>query len=300
MARFLPPRPSRLVFGAKRAPRRHRFRSLALAGGVALGASPAGAEPAAPAFPEPLAPGALEATYEVYSGGFQALTLQLRFEGEGEAYAARFHARSDGFLSNFFTFRLDSEAEGRRTENGLRPARFRTEARWSDNDPRSVTLTYGADGSIAAEVVPPPQEDERASVPEDARAGTIDPISAVVQLIEQTARTGQCTGTARVFDGRRRLDLAATGRGADELPRTDYALYAGPATVCAVELTPVTGFWDGEERRERYPEELRVFLAEVVEGRPPLPVRLEMDIVARGAVRAHLTDLRVGEQEASR
>jgi hypothetical protein len=262
-------------------------------------ATPAAAD--APAFDAPLAPGAVEATYEVYSGGLQALTLQMRFEGgEGPSYAARFHARSDGFLANLFTFRLDSEAEGQRTTEGLAPDRFRTEARWSDNDPRSVALTYNPDGSIDTQVVPPPEEDERAVVPDEARVGTLDPISAVVHLLESTDEAGLCTGEARVFDGRRRLDIAVRSRGQTEIAPSDYTIYAGPAQVCRLFLKPVTGFWTGEERRERYPEEIRLFIAEVIEGRPPLPVRLEMDILARGAVRAHLTGIRVGEQEARR
>ncbi len=273
----------------------------AVASGTLLSAAPASAEPATPAFAEPLPPQGIEATYHVYSGGFQAMTLQLRFEGlEQEAYAARFHARSDGFWSNFFTFRLDSEAEGRRTASGIAPQRFRTEARWSDNDPRSVALTYGADGRIEAEVVPPPEEDERTLVPEQARRGTVDPISAVVMLLEESTAAGICAGKAQIFDGRRRLDVAVQPLGSKTIEPDSYALYAGPAQVCRIALEPITGFWEGEERRERYPGDVRVFLAEVLDGRPALPVRIEMDVVARGAVRAHLVDLRVGEQQAQR
>jgi hypothetical protein len=268
---------------------------------VLLAACPAAAEPDRPAFAEPLPAGAIEATYHVYSGGFQALTLQLRVEElEPQAYAARFHARSDGFWSTFFTFRLDSEAEGRRTGEGVSPRRFRTEARWSDEDPRRVTLTYAPDGAVAAEVVPPPEEDERAQVPADARVGTLDPNSAAMKLLHASTEAGQCAGEAQIFDGRRRLDIAAEPLGLRQIEPASYALYAGPALACNIRLEPITGFWEGEERRERYPGEVRVFLAEVVEGRPALPVRLEMDIVARGAVRAHLVALQVGEQRAAR
>ena len=294
------PRPSSSL--SRRSLSRRRA-SLALSASAAVllaSASPL-AQTDAPAFPEPLPPGALEATYEVYSGGFQALTLQLRYDGAvGERYDARFHARSDGFLANFFTFRMDSEAEGRRTEEGLAPLSFRTEARWQDNDPRSVALSYGPDGAVSAEVVPPPEEDERSSVPEEARRGTLDPISAVVHIMEASTEAGICNGEARIFDGRRRLDVQALSLGSTVLEERSYAVYAGPAQVCRINLEPVTGFWEGEERRERYPAEVRVFLAEVAEGRPALPVRIEMDIVAQGAVRAHLTDLQIGRQAAER
>ncbi len=276
--------------------------------GLALGAAPpAAAEPdaaapgAAGGFAEPLPAEALEATYEVYSGGFQALTLVLRYDGAaGERYAARLRARSDGFLANFFTFRLESEAEGRRTAAGPAPRRFRTEARWADNSPRRVALTYRDDGRIETEVVPPPEADARRPVPEAARRGTLDPVSAVVKLLEASTAAGRCAGEARIFDGRRRLDIAAEPLGQAEIEPSGYTVYAGPAQLCRVALEPITGFWDGEERRERYPSELRVFLAEVAEGQPALPVRVEMDLIARGAVRAHLTDLRVGRQAAAR
>ena len=287
-------------FRRTRLPGRRSLALLASAGTLLYGTA-AGADLDAPAFPEPLPPGAMEATYEVYSGGFQALTLQLRYDGSAdERYDARFHARSDGFLANFFTFRLDSEAEGRRTEEGLAPIAFRTQARWEDNDPRSVALTYGPDGAVSAEVVPPPEEDERSLVPEDARRGTLDPISAVVHLIEASTRAGICSGEVRIFDGRRRLDVVAQSLGSAVLEERSYAIYSGQAQVCRINLEPVTGFWEGEERSERYPAEIRVFLAEVEAGRPALPVRVEMDVVARGAVRAHLTDLQIGRQAAER
>jgi hypothetical protein len=67
--------------------------------------------------------------------------------------------------------------------------------------------------------------------------------------------------------------------------------------VCAVEVTRVAGFWDDGGERERCPARIRVFLASVTEGAPPLPVRLEAETDML-ALRLHLTAVHTGAAAA--
>ena len=115
----------------------------------------------------------------------------------------------------------------------------------------------------------------------------MDPISAMLNLVHAVARDGRCAGRVPVFDGRRRFDLAARDLGEQDLVRSGVASFEGLARRCRVTFEPVTGFWRDERWEQPKTSEIEIFLATVVPGGPPVPVRLEAEN-AFGAVRIHL------------
>ena len=68
--------------------------------------------------------------------------------------------------------------------------------------------------------------------------------------------------------------------------RSDSAPFGGAATVCALTVEPVTGFMKTQEHQPK-PREVTVFFLPVVDGGPPVPVRVESQS-RFGAVRIHL------------
>lgn len=271
--------------------RRQRF--LLVAGIAALAVVLAGA-PANPArstsAPEA---GPLRLDYALYAGGLRALEFATRVEMDEGGYDLRFQARAAGWVETFFSFALESRALGERTDAGLSPRAFRSAARWNGGDLRWVRLDYAAGADMPrTTAVPPPNADDRARVPDSARRDTVDPLSGLYGLLLGTGDDARCGGAARVFDGRRRFDVTARDRGEARIDG-GYTVYSGPARVCMVRVERAAGFWNDARRRERYPAEIRVFLARVVAGAPPLPVRLEADTDWL-ALRLHLTRVHTG------
>ena len=234
--------------------------------------------------------------YHVYAGGFHALSLETRVSLGPEAYAVKFKARSDGFLDSLLGFTLDAEAIGRAAAAGLTPLAFRTANRWRSSGERLVEMTYGEDGLPETRTEPPAEADDRDPVPDSLRRGTLDPITAMLSLVHGLARDGRCAGRVPVFDGRRRFDLAARDLGEQDLAPSGVARFAGLARRCRVTFEPVTGFWRDERWERPKTSDIEVFLASVVPGGPPVPVRLEAQN-AFGAVRIHLVSAGPAEQE---
>jgi hypothetical protein len=266
-------------------------------------ATPGAATPGAADAPTRERPGgapAIGLDYGLYLGGLQALEFSTRVELAEDAYAIRFQARTDGFIGTLFPFVIETRSTGTRAEGRLHPQRYATANRWSDNDKRWVRLSYPAasqapaEGAVPAVAAQPPNgEDDRPVVPESARGGTVDPISAIYGLVLQEA--GRCDGTRRIFDGRRRYDLVAADLGAAEVPESSYAIYDGPARKCRLSIEKVDGFWTKHDAKRRYPDTVEVWLAPVAEDLPPLPVRMEATTLI-GAMRVHLTGIRRGAQ----
>ena len=225
--------------------------------------------------------------YEAYFGGLHAMDINLQVDRSPQDYEISLEARLTGFISNFFSFEMASRAAGMTGEEGPRPKRFRTQNVWQGKKERWVEISYGSNGSLQVAAEPPAQADDRDKVPESYRLGTMDPMSGFLAIVETLSRSGDCSNSVEVFDGRRRYDLVTQDRGAKTLAVSAYAPYGGPATHCRLALKQVTGFWKKEHLKKRYPEEIDLYLTQVEPGAPLLPIRLEAENPF-GAIRVHL------------
>ena len=230
-------------------------------------------------------------TFGVYVGGVHVLDTKARIALGAERYSIEFLAAMDGFLGRLAPITAEVSANGE-MKAGITPAptRYRSVATWR-NEPRLTELRYT--GTTVDVIADPPPEMDREPVPQNLRAGTLDPLSAAVAVLAAIGQGRGCEATLPVFDGRQRYDLLFQPVGDEVLPPSDIGLYQGPALACTVSLKPVAGAWrqrsrdrDEEPGRQRnYP--MKVWVAEVGGG-PPMPVRLEAT-TPFGTVLVHLT-----------
>ncbi|MCG5239258.1 DUF3108 domain-containing protein [Azospirillum doebereinerae] len=269
-----------------RRPDIRQFRASALAAALAglLSVQP-GTASAAP----------VSATYRVHVGGVAVLDVAATLEMTGVAYKMEVKAQTDGFLGRMFPWQTVSRSEGAVRPDRLVPARH-SQSSVFRGKPRSVTLEYDGQGNVAATVLPPPEEDDREPVPDAQKRGAYDPLSGFLAVLTAAARGEACTRSLPVYDGRRRYDMIFEDVGPRLVGASRYSVFAGAARQCRVSYRPVAGygknppsgaFWRRESGpSERPPADL--WLAPVVPGEPPLPVRLETESDL-GAVVIHLT-----------
>ena len=238
---------------------------------------------AAPAWAQ--APAAIELDYRLYIGGLHALSLTARIGRDGQRYRMRVLARTDGLVAEFVDTSYEAESEGVSEGAVARPRRYRGVSRDGEEEDKSVVLSWSG-GRAPVAVFEPAHEAPAEPLADEVIAGTVDPASAMLTLMTTVAASGGCKMRVRVFDGKRRYDLAARDGGARELESSRYAPYSGPATVCVVALERIAGFRKGR-LADRYPDRISIFLAPLWEGVPPVPVRLHASNLY-GALRIHL------------
>lgn len=264
-----------------RAGRATRAASAALAGAAALGAGAAGAAPV------------VEATYTVRAAGLPVAEVEARFDlarSDGYAMDLRTRVRGVGVVAG--GGEGVSRVTGTWAGDTARPAAFASDGRWRGNE-RRLRVEYVNGRPEVRVMVPPNEADARDPVPPEAQNGTVDGMTAFVQLARTMARTGRCDGAVATFDGRRRTEMRAETAGWEVLEPSRDA-WAGTALRCGFEGRQTHGFmaaYSGEEHRR--PQRGTAWLAPVVAGAPPIPVRLDMESRWLGTVRATL--VRVAE-----
>jgi hypothetical protein len=154
---------------------------------------------------------------------------------------------------------------------------------------RVTRMTY-RDGSPVIGTLTPDVTLERSPVAPSATAHTIDTLSAIAMLVRQVGDTGRCDGGTMIFDGRRLTALRARTTGPAALPHVGRSIFAGQTLRCDFDGDQLAGFkkdeTEADQRRTRHGV---AWLASVLPGAPPIPVRVNFDNKILGQVTLYLT-----------
>jgi hypothetical protein len=216
-------------------------------------------------------PARLDLEYHLYGLGIHAMTIQLRYKRGDDSYRARLGVLTDGVVETFYDYSLRANAKGSRDGDALRPSRYTAISHGSDGAKR-VEVSYTEEGGIDIDTDEKLKAAERAARIERGH-GTVDPLSALLTLIETLAATGSCDAKVEVFDGKRRYDMTAAD-GA-----TDGGAIAAPTAAdgeieCRVALKQIAGFREREKDSPRYPRTMTIRFGRVAKGFPLMPVEV--------------------------
>ena len=205
-------------------------------------------------------PARLDLEYHLYGLGIHAMTIRLRYKRGDDTYRARLGALTDGVVETFYEYGLNANAKGSRNGAVLQPRRYTTISQGSDGGKR-VEVSYIEQGGIDIDTDEKLEAAELAARVARGR-GTIDPLSALLTLIETLAETGSCDAKISVFDGKRRYDLVSTDAGTQD------------GVACRVALEQIDGFRSREKDSPRYPKTMTIRFGPVAEGFPPMPIEV--------------------------
>ena len=242
----------------------------------------------------PLSAGAAEPAHLRYAVHGSVLGLDAEVASveadlliQPDSYAVRLSYRTAGVVGFIVTASSASEAGGRFDHGAASPARF-TSAGVLRGEQRRVEIAYDR-GVPVVRALLPPSEPKRDPVPPAQQLGTVDPTSAMAQLVSTVARTGRCDGKLTTFDGRRVVAFTSRTAGVQDLPRTDLSAFAGPALRCDVVSQQLAGFkHDSDEPRMRRPQSSIAWFARLTPAGPPLLVRATFPTVFLGSVTMYL------------
>lgn len=237
----------------------------------------------------PASPGSAErwlATYTITAAGITVMDAEVRFTlgAIGTPYSIETRARSRGVASWLMRVDSQSRSEGLLRPGATLPRRHESASMWR-GAPRRTLLEYGADGQPRIATLEPSQDMERTPVPEEARRGSIDSLSAMVLLTAQVRQTARCDIETRTFDGRRLTQFVVT---------TDPVVPVGEQGLlrCLVESRPLAGVPTDRPLEDAMRPTQSVLVFGVARpGAPALPVRVEIASRWWGTIQAHLVEL---------
>lgn len=229
--------------------------------------------------------------YEIYAGGFKALTLDTRAVMAERTYDVEVALKTAGWIDWMISFRQKVGSRGV-TETATQPLLYQSEGVFLGKR-RTTRLDYRADGGIETTLDPVNDNDEnnqRTPVSEDMKPGTIDPVSVLVAANHAAARGDRpCSGKAPVYDGRRRFNLVMVDDGVTAVEPTQYSAFSGPAVRCRITMERLGGFMANPRFNPEAANRVHVvYLARFGERGLWFPVRLESESTY-GNVVGHMT-----------
>jgi hypothetical protein len=188
------------------------------------------------------AQGSLKANYRISMPGVTIGYAEWSVAIDDRAYTTTASGEAGGIFSILFSGKGRAKTEGTAANGRLSPSSFIFEM--NDDDGKTEFRVTFKD-SLAREQVTPATEpaQDRVPITDKDRRDVVDPLSAV--LVTEAPGVAvlapaNCNRILRIFDGRRRYDLALSFIRIDRMTLTRS--YSGPALVCQVILHPVAGY----------------------------------------------------------
>jgi hypothetical protein len=239
----------------------------------------------------------LDLTYEVYLGGMHIFSMEVDMALRPGGYTVAAEGGTRGMIGWLYKWDVKVAAEGHVRAGDIRPQVYQSAMDWQKT-PRVTRLAFTGDGAYDVRRTPPPEPDpeDDNSLPVSLPENTVDPLSLAVVATRALAANGQCAQTLPVFDGKRRYDLTIKDLGAATIAPNRYSIYHGPATRCGFTMERISGFNKKYSRSRQWDEDSAapptIWMAQVHDGVPPVPVRYE-GAIALGNMVVHLTKAEV-------
>lgn len=243
--------------------------ALAITGALALTSTSAQAQTA----PAP------EQLYVEYSGSvlfLKVADISLSAAFSDDTYSAAATFQSAGLLSWFDDTDIEASTSGYRVEAGLTPYRYQ-HTNHASNKGRVVGIDF-EDGMAVPDVQPPFGSMGDPAATDEERAGALDPVSALLQIITAIPATenGQCDGRVPVFDGKARYNLRLNNAGMDDVRTRGWR---GEALRCQAFIEPISGYDEGDRpSAEDTSRPVTIWLADIENVLVPVRFRAQTEL----------------------
>ena len=234
------------------------------------------AHPAAAVHPALLPPIALHTSYDTYAAGIHVATVDTGFSFGPWNYQMNMAWHTTGMVGLLFRGHQFDHVNGSWHGTDAAPSEFVGQGEWRGQQ-RLAEIGYQR-GMPVIHQLEPPNVKEREQVPDSLQFDTIDTLSALAQLLHIVAETGRCDTMAHTYDGRRAVEIEAHTVGEETLEATNRSSFSGKALRCGFSGRLLAGFkFDDDRTRDSKPMHGSAWLAPVVAGGPPLPVRMAFE-----------------------
>lgn len=234
----------------------------------------------------PLAAGArasaerVDLTYRVFLGGIPIVEVDTKTTVDGSRYRMDSLTRTVGLWESLFKARMQSRVDGEvnGAEASARPDLYQVRYDGRVGKRRSIDVYFDAEGPDEIVTVPPNAEDGRRPVEPEFLMGAMDPATAAMLAAEAGPNEQICQREFKIFDGRRRYDVAFENKGPARIEAHDDAFYSGEAIHCVIRYRRIKGFdpsWERANAR-KYPNEIDIWFARFPDLPRAIPVKVQV------------------------
>ncbi len=236
------------------------------------------------------------ATYDLYVGGMHFITADIHFQEQVGKYVARVVVHTQGFWYKLFPWDAELLTNGIIRKDSFVPTEYSTHDIWGKKV-KTAKLHFKRNGDVTSEFDPPQNDADHQQITFEQRRGSLDPITALLQLLAHVMVSKNCDVTVPVFDGKIRFDITGIDVGYEDVDDEEYGAFKGTARTCDASFNLVAGEWKEKVKSrfwyksdtERGREPFHIWLAQPRPDLPELPIKLESGSVW-GLVMIHLSN----------
>lgn len=230
----------------------------------------------------------LRVTYRTYAVGLHIADVEASLGIGAWSYQVNLAFRTTGLVGALYHGHQDNAVFGTWDERRPMPRQYSASGLWR-GEPRVTVIDYNQGIPLIRQLLPPP-EPEREPVPANLQANSTDSLSALAALVRAVAHTGRCETTVRTYDGRRSAEIIAHTVGPEALAETSRTSFSGKALRCDFVSRMLAGFrFDEASKTDFRPLRGSAWLADIIPGRAPVPVRMTIETRWFGDATSYLT-----------
>ena len=230
--------------------------------------------------------------WKITWGGLPIYKATMKTEIAAGRYTARFEARSLGVIEVAAKNRTFWSTTGRVNGSAMIPERMEQRYLMKRGGYRTVSMAWAPSGDISTRIDPPENKGKRKTVPQEMQRGTIDPLTALLNGLVAPRGGPPCKYEARLFEGRRRIDIHLTFRRYGKALRLKGHKLPRKATVCLLHAKRVAGFRARHLKDVPKLHPLKMWVVRL--KKPGIWLPVEMALKTRyGIARARLSSLKI-------
>ncbi len=179
--------------------------------------------------------------YDVQFSNIQVGQITVSLESKNKNISIVAKSFSEGFVDVFYSYKSNLNAIFYNNENKWFPYKFKINSIYNDKKIFTEVIWNKKTKDLKVQLDPPLNLKKVHSIIDKNLKNVIDPITALMRLMQNLSLKKSCRKKFRIFDGRRRYDVITKGFGNIFLENDRPKSFKGNAIVCGIKFFPLGG-----------------------------------------------------------
>ena len=215
--------------------------------------------------------------FEVQFGNLIVGKAEVSLINDEKKILVKAKTKTAGFLNTFFEYQGELSSWSIKNREAWKPHKFSTNG-FFKNKNRFSELSWDKDNSVSYKINPVLDLKEVYDVDQSSLKNVMDPLTSIINVIENIKNTKSCDQSFKIFDGRRRYDLKIKSLGKENLKNDRPKSFSGNATICGIKMIPIGGHrlnskWKPKEDKFR---DFKIYFGKTSSGLL-FPVRMNLE-----------------------
>jgi hypothetical protein len=178
--------------------------------------------------------------FEVQFGNLIVGKAEVSLINDEKKILVKAKTKTAGFLNTFYEYQGELSSLSLKNGETWKPHKFSTNG-FFKNKNRISELSWDKDNSVSYKIDPVLDLKEVYDVNQSSLNNVMDPLTSIINVIENIKNTKTCDQSFKIFDGRRRYDLKIKSLGKENLINDRPKSFSGNVTICGVKMNPIGG-----------------------------------------------------------